>query len=257
MAASLMQPSAIEGSLPGHYELTPGQIAFSCLSITATVLLWTWFGYRVVSHLDLWQWWVPIAVLLGIAAADLGSGLIHWAADTWGRDDCPLIGHRLLVPFRVHHINPDDFLRRRFIDTNGEVAAVAAPVLALLLAVPLDAAWGGPLALFGLAFCGVGSMTNQIHQWAHMPSPPAAVRTMQDWGLLLGRVEHATHHDRPYDRRYCITTGWCNLPLDAINFFRRLESVITRVTGVLPRHDDRRYEARYGMPAAGGEMPNG
>ena len=253
--ATPMRSTMTTGSLPSHYALTPGQIAFSCLSIASTVVLWSSLGYRIASQLDLWHWWVPVAVLAGVAAADFGSGLIHWAADTWGRDDCPVIGQRLLVPFRVHHINPDDFLRRRFIDTNGEVAAVAAPVLALLLAVPLDTIWGGPIALFGLAFCGVGSMTNQIHQWAHMVSPPAPVRAMQACGLLLGRVEHDAHHDRPYDRRYCITTGWCNRPLDAIEFFRRLESAITWLTGVPPRHDDRRYEARYGVPLAHRETP--
>ena len=250
-----MHSSTTTGSLPSHYELTRGQIAFSCLSIASTVVLWTWASFRVASQLDLAQWWVPVAVLLGIVAADLGSGLIHWWADTWGRDDCPLIGHRLLVPFRVHHINPDDFLRRRFIDTNGEVAAVAAPVLALLLTVPLDTPWGGPLALFGLAFCGIGSLTNQIHQWAHMPSPPAPIRALQACGMLLGRAEHAAHHDRPYDRRYCITTGWCNRPLDAIDFFRRMESAITWLTGARPRHDDRRYEARYGVPPARHQTP--
>ena len=181
----------------------------------------------------------------GLVAADFGSGLIHWAADTWGRDECPIIGPLLLVPFRVHHINPDDFLRRRFIDTNGEVAIIAIPVLLTVLAIPLDRWWGGPLAVFGLAFCGLGSLTNQIHQWSHMPSPPALIRVMQNAGLILGRDAHAAHHARPYDRRYCITTGWCNRPLDAIDFFRHLESLITWVTGVLPRHDDRRYEARY------------
>ena len=62
------------------------------------------------------------------------------------------------------------------------------------------------------------------------------------------------HHARPTSP-YCITTGWCNAPLDAIGFFRRLESAITRVTGVTPRHDDRRYEARYDRP--GGEMASG
>ena len=128
-------------------------------------------------------------------------------------------------------------------------------MLALLLTVPLDSAWGGPVALFGLAFCGVGSLTNQIHQWAHMPAPPAPVRAMQACGLLLGRAEHAAHHGRPYDRRYCITTGWCNRPLDAIGFFRCMESAITWLTGVTPRHDDRRYETRYGVPREHGEAP--
>jgi hypothetical protein len=35
------------------------------------------------------------------------------------------------------------------------------------------------------------SVTNQIHQWAHMPHPPRVVRALQAVGLLLGRSEHA------------------------------------------------------------------
>ena len=178
---------------------------------------------------------MPLAFVGGIAAADFGSGLVHWGADTWGRDDLPVIGHRLLVPFRIHHMNPDDFLRRRFIDTNGDVAFLTIPVLLGLLAVPLETAWGRPVAVFGFAFCGIGMITNQIHQWAHMPSPPRPIRMLQDCGVLLGRTEHAAHHDRPYDARYCISTGWCNRPLEAIGFFRRLEVAITGLTGARPR----------------------
>jgi ubiquitin-conjugating enzyme E2 variant len=161
------------------------------------------------------------------------------------------------VPFRVHHINPDDFLRRRFIDTNGEVAAIAVPILLPLLALPLDSPWGGALGVFGFAFCGLGSLTNQIHQWAHVARPPALVRALQVCGVLLGRAGHAAHHARPYDRQYCITTGWCNRPLDAIGFFRRLESAVTALTGVAPRHDDRRYENQYATPVTGPELHRG
>lgn len=240
-------------ALPVHYTLTPGQVAFSCAAIAVAALTWLWLGWRILADVPVWQWWVPVALAAGFAAADFGSGLVHWAADTWGRDDCPVIGPRLLVPFRVHHVNPHDFLRRRFVDTNGEVAAIAIPVVLALHAAPFDSVWGGPLAVFGCAFTGLGSLTNQIHQWAHMPSPPRAVRALQACGLLLGRVEHAAHHGHPYDRRYCITTGWCNRPLDTVGFFRRLESTVTRLTGALPRHDDRRYEAAYG--AVGAESP--
>ncbi len=229
-----------------HYTLTPGQVAFSCAAIAGAAVLLAALGWRIALRLDVWQWWVPVAAAAGFVSADFGSGLVHWAADTWGRDDCPVIGPRLLVPFRVHHVNPDDFLRRRFVDTNGEVAAIAIPVLLALHAVPLDASWGGPLAVFGCAFAGLGSLTNQIHQWSHMASPPRPVRALQACGVLLGRAAHAAHHGRPYDRRYCITTGWCNGPLDAVGFFRRLETAVTRLTGVAPRHDDRRYEAAYG-----------
>jgi ubiquitin-conjugating enzyme E2 variant len=98
-------------------------------------------------------------------------------------------------------------------------------------------------------------LTNQIHQWAHMRSPPSLVRALQDCGIFLGRAEHAAHHQRPHDAHYCITTGWCNRPFEAIGFFRHLEAAITRVTGVRPRHDDRRYEARYGGAADSGTGP--
>ena len=235
--------------LPLHYELTRSQLLFSGVSLAAAFLVLGALGFRIATRLDLLQWWVPLACVGGMAAADFGSGLVHWSADTWGRDDLPLIGPRLLVPFRVHHINPDDFLRRRFIETNGDVAFLAIPILLGFLAVPLETAWGGAVAVGGFAFCGIGMMTNQIHQWAHRRSPPRAIRALQDCGLVLGRAEHAVHHERPYDVQYSITTGWCNRPLEAIGFFRRLEAVITRLTGVRPRHDDRRYERRYGVPA--------
>ena len=235
--------------LPAHYELTRAQLLFSGASIAAAFLVLGVFAFRLATRMDLWHWWVPVAFVAGMAAADFGSGLIHWGADTWGRDDLPVIGHRLLVPFRVHHINPDDFLRRRFVTTNGDVAFLMVPVVLGLFAVPLESPWGGAFAVWGFGLCGVGMMTNQIHQWAHMPSPPRVVRLLQDCGLILGREEHAVHHARPYDAQYCITTGWCNGPIESLGIFRGLESAITTLTGARPRHDDERYEERYGVVA--------
>jgi ubiquitin-conjugating enzyme E2 variant len=230
--------------------LSRGQFLLSALSLSATALVLGALAYRLGALL--WQWWVPIVVIAGIAATDFASGLVHWAADTWGRDDLPIIGERLLAPFRIHHVNPDDFLERRFVEANGDVAVLAVPVVSGLHALPFDAAWGAPLAMFGLVFCGSSVMTNQVHQWAHMASPPRPIAVLQNCGLLLGRTEHAAHHQRPYDQHYCITTGWCNRPLEALAFFRRLEAAITRVTGVPPRQDDRRYEARFNRPSSPG-----
>jgi ubiquitin-conjugating enzyme E2 variant len=236
--------------LPCNHAQSRSQLVFSWVSIAGSCLLLAAFAARIALKADWRQWWVPLVFGAGMAAADLGSGLVHWAADTWGRDDLPVIGQRLLVPFRIHHINPEEFLERPFAATNGDVAFLGIPTIGSLLAVPLDTAWGGPLSVFGLGFCGVGLLTNQIHQWAHMPSPPRLVRALQDCGLILGRADHARHHQKPYDGRYCITTGWCNGPLERAGVFRRLESCVTRATGLVPRSDDRRYEERYRPGAA-------
>ena len=236
----------MKASLPEIGASTGAQRLLWIAAIVAAFAALATLGARIATRIDLWQWWVPAVLGAGILLADFGSGLVHWGADTWGRDDLPVIGPRLLVPFRIHHVNPDDFLRRNFVDTNGDVAAIAVAPLAVLAALPLDDVWQGAAAIGGFGLCGAGMLTNQIHQWAHMPSPPPVVRWLQSAGLILGRREHARHHDHPYDARYCITTGWCNRPLETIGFFRMLERAIARVTGARPRRDDERYDERYG-----------
>jgi ubiquitin-conjugating enzyme E2 variant len=241
---------------PAVADLSRAQRILSALWIAAAGLLLVALAVRAAAGGALWHWSAPPLVLLGMAAADLASGLVHWGADTWGRDDLPVIGPRLLVPFRVHHVNPDDFLRRSVLDTNGEVAAVATLALAAFIVLPLDGGWGRALVVFALGFCGAGMLTNQIHQWAHMPRPPRAVRALQAAGVILGPHAHARHHAHPYDRRYCITTGWCNAPLEAVGFFRRLEAAVTSLTGAEPRTGDREYETHFGR-VAGGEPGRG
>ena len=240
------RPSTSLPRIAAHDEVPRWQRIFWGVIIVAAVGTAAGCVFRIATEFDVWQWWVPVAFVAGIAAADFGSGLVHWAADTWGRDDFPVIGSRLLVPFRVHHINPDDFLSRHFLDTNGDVAAAALPVLVYLFFVPLGSDWGEALVVFGTGLCAVGMFTNQIHQWAHMPCPPRAVSFLQATGILLGRVDHRAHHARPYNGHYCITTGWCNRPLERLGLFRALETLITRISGAQPRQDDDRYEQRYG-----------
>jgi hypothetical protein len=232
-------------NVPVVQPLTGVRWLASAASIAAAAVLAVAHGIRLVSEIDVSQWWIPLAIVSGVVAADFSSGVVHWAADTWGRDDLPVVGPRLLVPFRVHHINPNDFVSRPFVDTNGEVALPAALTLAGAFAIPLHTGWGLSAAVFVQAFCSVGMLTNQIHQWAHRPQVPALVRLAQRAGLILVPSAHAVHHRRPYHARYCIATGWCNAALDRIGFFRRLEELITWLTGMRPRQDDRRYERRY------------
>ncbi len=238
--------------LPQHHQIGFWQRTVAVAGLTAAGLLLAILLWRLVAEAVFLPWWLTLlTIVTGMTAADFLSGMIHWGADTWGRESIPVLGPRLLHPFRVHHVNPDDFLRRQFIDTNGDVAVIVIPTLLAAHCVPLDDAANVALASFLAAFAGVGLLTNQIHQWAHMEQPPLPVRGLQRVGLMLRHDAHARHHQQPYDANYCIATGWCNRPLAALDFFRRLERLVTASTGIVPRRDDTAFHERSAAGLAG------
>jgi len=200
---------------------------------------------RVVTEGLILHWWAPLVVVAAAVMADLVSGLVHWTADTWFSETMPVLGRRFLRPFRVHHVNPEDFLRRDVIDCNGDVAMLNIPILVAALIVPVATAAGAAVALALATFSTAALPTNQVHQWAHMPVPPAPVRWLQQRGLILSREEHARHHREPYVTNYCIATGWCNRWLSAVNFFPTCERLVTRVVGLEPRADEKEFPERW------------
>jgi ubiquitin-conjugating enzyme E2 variant len=114
------------------------------------------------------------------------------------------------------------------------------PFLSLALFLDVDDA--EPLRVLAVAFNLSLSLwvflTNQIHKWAHQDERPRIVTLLQRMHLILPPVHHSAHHAAPYDRAYCITTGWLNPVLRHLRFFRRAEALITAVTGSVPRRDD-------------------
>ncbi len=227
-----------ETVLPIHDEISRSRRLLSVLAIAVAICLLMLSTVRLANVVDHGHWWLVAVMLLGVVVADFVSGIVHWAADTWGSESMPILGRRLLHPFRVHHVNPADFLTRRFVDTNGDLALLVIPIMAAALCVPLRGSAGIGIATAMTAFALIGMMTNQIHQWAHQGSPPMLIEFLQQHGILLGRGAHLLHHRAPHDCNYCIATGWCNRPLAAIDFFRRAERFITRLTSVTPRADD-------------------
>jgi plasmanylethanolamine desaturase len=189
---------------------------------------------------------VTLGLAAGFVAADFVSGLVHWLADTWGRSDWPIIGPTIIRGFREHHAEPDAILAHDFIETNGSSSAGSLVLLCLAAVLPFE---GHAARLADAAMLSLSTAlfaTNQIHKWAHCASPPAAVAWLQERGWVLRPADHAVHHAIPFDRNYCITTGWLNPLCQRLEVFTTLERWITACCGAIPRG--------YAAPPRGGQI---
>ncbi|GAC1348487.1 MAG: hypothetical protein NVS2B9_19470 [Myxococcales bacterium] len=222
-----------EGYSPAVRRFELGGIA-----VYAGVMVW--LVSRVAPHAAAKPWLVLTAFLLGYVAADLVSGLVHWAADTWGSPEWPVVGKALIRPFREHHVDQKAITRHDFVETNGNNCAISAPVGIAAALLPQGPALGANL--FIATFTGSLILwvlfTNQFHKWSHEDRPPRGVALLQKLNLVLPPAHHAVHHRAPYAKYYCITVGWLNEPLHRLRFFALLERIIGAVTGLVPREDD-------------------
>lgn len=203
---------------------------------------------------EVWLWWHlspalvlhPFLGILGLLGgyvlADFVSGIVHWLGDTWGTTKTPLFGQTFIRPFREHHLDETAITRHDFIETNG--GNCFASLFILIPANLLVPETWGSISLFLYTVFASTTLsifgTNQFHKWAHNLEVPAFIRWLQNQRLILSPTHHAKHHANPFDRYYCITVGWLNPFLTRINFFRKLEKAVTRLTGALPRTEDLR-----------------
>jgi ubiquitin-conjugating enzyme E2 variant len=179
-------------------------------------------------------WWIAAGLPLGVLLADFASGVVHWAGDTIGAPDTPILGPRFIAPFREHHTDPLAITTHDFGTTNGNTAVAVLPVLlALWFGLPSPRDAGLLVATLVTSGCAFGVASNQFHKWAHAPRVPRVVAWLQRVGLVLPPGRHARHHTPPFDRAYCITVGWLSAPLDRLGFFRGLERMIVLVRPAL------------------------
>jgi ubiquitin-conjugating enzyme E2 variant len=200
-------------------------------------------GYFASFSLSAMQ--TALILFLGALSADLVSGLVHWAADTWGNQTWPIVGPTLIRSFREHHVDAKAITHHDFVETNGATALVLVPLLlGIHLSMPTgSSAWTRlhyQSSLFALSLTLFVFLTNQIHKWAHSDLPPRSVRLLQELGLILPSAHHQVHHAGQHTSCYCITTGWLNPVLDRIRFFRISETLIQSISTLRPREDDLR-----------------
>jgi ubiquitin-conjugating enzyme E2 variant len=193
---------------------------------------------------------VAAAVLIGYLGADFLSGSVHWFCDSFFREDTPLIGRTVIWPFRDHHRHPTAITRYRLLEQDATSYFILIPPLATAVrrGVP-EASDAAALALHA-ALCGfaVGAFgTNLFHKWAHSADVGSFVAWLQRHRLILSPEAHRVHH-RTYTGGYCVTSGWLNRGLDAVDFFGRLERCIRFLMLCLPavRSRSASHEAREG-----------
>ena len=186
----------------------------------------------------------PLPTLIGVVVAqlfvDFVSGLVHWAADTWGKYETPIFGPTIIYSFRKHHIDPHDIVTHGFLQTN---AASAYP-MPFVLAFALWSTNGSFISqtynwtvIFSII---LGILTNQFHKWAHMEheKPHPIIRFFQKSGLIISHQKHHDHHQGEFDTSYCIINGWMNPLLDRIHFWKKMQVFISKLTGLKAREDD-------------------
>jgi len=191
-----------------------------------------------------------VGIITGLLIADFMSGLVHWAADTWGNLEWPFVGRTFIRSFREHHVAPSAMCNHDFVETNGDnLMAILLPLYLLVRTDILRNSTDGisPYWFDVFTYCfwlsaAVGvAFTNQFHQWSHTYRPPTVVTWLQKSGIILPKDNHLIHHRPAFDGYYCITTGWLNPVLEKTRFWKGLEALVSKATGLIPREDDYKW----------------
>ncbi|MGD2116431.1 MAG: fatty acid desaturase CarF family protein [Acidobacteriota bacterium] len=196
--------------------------------------------------------WIVLAVLAGVYLADLASGLLHWAFDTWFDADVTFV-RRMVLQVREHHIHPSRIFLIPFVQDAGTLSWIALLVTAPALAWAL--AGGGAVAYGALLTAAVFNpllvFMLEFHKCGHRPAGAWWVKALQRAQLVLPVDHHLRHHSGNHDINYCIINGWADRTLGRLGLFRGLEWAIERTTGARPQRDDHEWFRRFDRPVVG------
>lgn len=162
-------------------------------------------------------------IIIGWLIADFLTGIVHWWEDRVASERMPLIGPIIIAPNRLHHRDPMAFTRGSFLDRNLATWAVTAAVSAFWYWLL------GPSIIWAAATLG-GAVSAMVHYLAHQPVAVwSPLRVLQETGAIQSARHHARHHRPPSAGRYCVLTDWLNPTLDALQIWKRVEKLLSRL----------------------------
>ncbi len=147
-----------------------------------------------------------------LLVTDLISGLLHVVLDNPRSLKLgPIRG--LAEGFQRHHESPAKIYEMPLYQ---HLYVMHMPLTLLFVAIlPFHNA--GMYVVFLSLVVGLHLM-QLAHLWAHLPAErvPAPVRVLQNARVLLQKPQHDLHHTPPFNKDFCIMTGICNRPLNAV-----------------------------------------
>ncbi|MEM7453550.1 MAG: fatty acid desaturase CarF family protein [Planctomycetota bacterium] len=172
--------------------------------------------------------------------ADFITGFAHWLEDTYCLEDYPVIGGFICEPNIEHHIDPHLMVRTgTFFSRNILQWSLCAGAFGLLWLIGL-----GNIYTFMILL--LASFGNEVHRWNHMSKPGPVISFLKDFGIIQAHRQHSMHHKPPHKRYYCVLTSQVNAVLERVNFWRKLEWVVEKTTGISPKREGRRDDRSSG-----------
>lgn len=189
--------------------------------------------------------------------ADFITGVGHWVEDTYFDENFKLFSFlgsygkkadefiiQIIKDNREHHLYPGKFDPSWF---NNVTSTLPFALFGFTVNFIINYFFGWPFDMSNVFMWAFICSVNAIHRSQHLHmiehegriERPVIFSVLQHIGFLQSREQHRSHHgfnkNKNHNICYCILTPYLNIFLDSYGFWRTLETIIEKVTGVPPR----------------------